>query len=469
MSNFNLVFIEQQEAELRDQLFAVKDVEGAAYVLMRECKIAGDPWERRSRTKLVVREIIPIPAEDRVSSSAQHVTWDTKGFVALLQRCQREELVVGIAHCHPRGPQDFSVQDDENESELLRTACNRNGPSAKLVSILFYEDGGIRARVWQFPKHKADCKSVAVFGERFRFHFPAAPSPVSEVFARQVLAFGPSLMAQLKALRVGIIGAGGTGSATAMLAARAGAGQIVVVDDDIVEPTNLNRLHGATQSDADAMMGKADIAAREIARMGLGVRVVPLKGWANSPLVRDALKSCDVIFCCTDDNAGRIFLNRLAYFYFIPVIDMGLAMAVAKPPAVGMADISARVTTILPPETCLLCRDAVDTELAREEDLRRRNPTEYDRQKREAYVRGEGNPNPAVVTFTTEVACMAVNELLNRIVGYRKREMGSEHRRRFLFCEDRATSASPRNTCPICASKLYWGMADAEPFLDLVG
>lgn len=52
---------------------------------------------------------------------------------------------------------------------------------------------------------------------------------------------------------------------------------------------------------------------------------------------------------------------------------------------------------------------------------------------------------------------------------YRKREMGSEHRRRFLFCEDRATSASPRNTCPICASQFYWGMADAEPFLDLVG
>ena len=138
---------------------------------------------------------------------------------------------------------------------------------------------------------------------------------------------------------------------------------------------------------------------------------------------------------------AEIFLNRLAYLYFIPVIDMGLAMAVAKPPAVGMADVSARVTTILPPETCLLCRDAVDSELAREEDLRRRNPAEYDRQKREAYVRGEGNPNPAVVTFTTEVACMAVNELLNRIVSYRKREMGSEHRRRFLFCEDRATCA----------------------------
>lgn len=469
MSNFNLVFLEQQEAELRDLLFATKGVEGVAYVLLRECNIGSDPWERRARTKLVVREIVPIPAAHRVSSSSQHVTWDTRGFVELLQRSQREELILAIAHCHPNGPGYFSQQDNENEAELFRTACNRNGSGTKLASILFYEDGGIRARVWQFPKHKTDCISVAVFGDRFRFHFPAAPSPTSPVFARQVLAFGPALMTQLRALRVGIIGGGGTGSATAMLAARAGAGQIVIVDDDIVEPTNLNRLHGATQADADAMLSKADVVAREIARMGLGVRVVPLKGWANAAHVRDALKACDFIFCCTDDNSGRIFLNRLAYFYFIPVIDMGLAMAVAKPPARGMADISARVTTILPPETCLLCRDAVDPDLAREEDLRRRNPSEYDRQKREAYVRGEGNPNPAVVTFTTEVACMAVNELLNRIVGYRKREMGSEHRRRFLFCEDRVTSASSRNTCPICASKFYWGMADTEPFLDLVG
>lgn len=469
MSNFNLLLIEPQEAELRDLLYAKAGVEGAAYVLMREYKIDNDPWARRSRTKLVVREIVPILPEHQLSSSGQHVTWDTKGFVALLQRCQREDLILGIAHCHPRGPRTFSEQDDLNEAELLRTACNRNGTGTKLVSILFYDDGGIRARVWQFPKNKADCTSVAVFGERFRFHTPEVLSPASDIFARQALAFGPSLMAQLKALRVGIIGVGGTGSATAMLAARAGIGQIVIIDDDIVEPTNLNRLHGATQSDADAMASKADVAAREIARMGLGARVVPLKGWANAAHVRDALKSCDVIFCCTDDNSGRIFLNRLAYFYFIPVIDMGLAMAVAKPPATGMADISARVTTILPPETCLLCRDAVDSELAREEDLRRRNPAEYDRQKREAYVRGEGHPNPAVVTFTTEVACMAVNELLNRIVGYRKRDMGSEHRRRFLFCEDRSTSAAPRSSCPICASRDYWGMGDVEPFLDLVG
>lgn len=466
MSTFSIVCLEEHEAALHASLFAKPGVEGAAYVLFKEAKIESDPWDRTAHTKLLVREIIGI---EPLSADGVHVTWDTRSFVELLPRAQRDGLVLGIAHSHPKGPDNFSSQDGENEAELLRTVCNRNGKTTKFVSMLFAPDRGIRARIWQYPKHHTTARSVIVIGERFRLHLPNQQSPASPVFARQVLAFGPSLMHQLKNLRVGVVGAGGTGSATAPLIARAGAGQVLVIDDDVVEVTNLNRLHGATQADADGMRPKAEVVANEIARMALGTRVIAKRDWVSSPHLRGALKSCDVIFCCTDDHAGRVFLNRLAYFYLIPVFDMGLAMAVAKPPATGMADISARVTTIVPPEACLICRGAVDLAVAHDEDLRRQNPTEYERRKREAYVRGEGNPNPAVVTFTTEVACMAVNELLNRIVGYRKKNMGFEIRRRFLFGEDRATSASPKHACPVCGSPDCWGLGDIDPFLDIVG
>jgi molybdopterin/thiamine biosynthesis adenylyltransferase len=466
MTTYSIVCLDEHDTALRDVLFARAGVEGAAYVLLKEAVIGSDPWEGTSHTRLLLREVIPI---EPVSASDAHVTWDTKSYVQLLQRAQKDGLVLGIAHSHPLGFHQFSIQDDENEAELLRTACNRNGRSAKLVSMLFTADGGIQARVWEYPKHSTPARSVSILGERFDFHSPGGVSPSSEVFARQALAFGPALVGSLGRLRVGVIGAGGTGSATAMLLARLGVGQLVVVDDDIVDVTNLNRLHGATREDADAMRPKAEVVCREIARMAIGTRAVPLRGWVNSSLVRDALKSCDVIFCCTDDHAGRIFLNRLAYFYLVPVIDMGLALGVATPPAKGMSDISARVTTIMPPETCLLCRGAVDLEHAREEDLRRQNPAEYERRKREAYVRGAGNPSPAVVTFTTEIACMAVNELLNRIVSFRKKNLGSEIRRRFLFSEDRATSAKSRPNCPICGASDCWGLGDVDPFLDIVG
>jgi molybdopterin/thiamine biosynthesis adenylyltransferase len=465
MSTFSIVGLEEHEAALRAALFENEGIEGAAYVLFREARVESDPWDRRQHVKLLIREVIPIVP---VSASGVHVTWDTSSYIALLQRTKNEALTLGIVHCHPSGPDAFSEQDNDNESELLRTAFNRNGHETRLVSMLFTGKGTVRARVWQYPSHQTPTRSIIFVGEQIQFHLPGAAAS-SPAFARQVLAFGPTLIHQLKHLRVAVIGAGGTGSATAPLLARAGVGQILIVDDDIVETTNLNRLHGATQSDADAMRLKAEVVAGEIARMGLGARAIPMRGWVNAPATRDALKSCDVIFCCTDDHAGRVFLNRLAYYYLIPVIDMGLAMAVATPPAIGMADISARVTTVMPPGACLLCRGAVDLDIAREEDLRRQQPAEYERRKREAYVRGEGNPNPAVVTFTTEVACMAVNELLNRIVGFRRKNMGFEVRRRFLFSEDRATSASPRHTCPICNSRETWGLGDIEPFLDIVG
>ena len=207
-----------------------------------------------------------------------------------------------------------------------------------------------------------------------------------------------------------------------MLLARLGVGQLALFDDDIiVDVTNLNRLHGARRADADAMRPKVEVVAREITEHGLGVRAVPIRHWIGDPLCRDALKAGDVIFGCTDDHDGRLLLNRLAYFYLIPVIDMGLAID-PKPNRSGLRDLTGRITVLFPEAPCLLCRGIVDPVAARDEELRRRAPEEYERRKREAYVHGSGDPAPAVVTFTTATACLAVDELLQALTGFRSPE-----------------------------------------------
>ena len=53
------------------------------------------------------------------------------------------------------------------------------------------------------------------------------------------------------------------------------------------------------------MMPKVNVVARAISELGLGVRVVPIEAWVGDPGCRDALRSCDLIFGCTDDNEGR--------------------------------------------------------------------------------------------------------------------------------------------------------------------
>jgi hypothetical protein len=82
------------------------------------------------------------------------------------------------------------------------------------------------------------------------------------------------------------------------------------------------------------------LLARSLTELGLGVQVKPYQAWVGDPECRDTLKACDIIFGCTDDHAGRLLLNRFAYYYIMPVFDMGLAIEVssANPPRIQALD-----------------------------------------------------------------------------------------------------------------------------------
>ena len=66
---------------------------------------------------------------------------------------------------------------------------------------------------------------------------------------RQVRAFGEPGQRLLRRLHFAVIGAGGTGSLVCQQLAHLGASCITVVDPDLVEETNLNRLVGSIPSD----------------------------------------------------------------------------------------------------------------------------------------------------------------------------------------------------------------------------
>src|SRR5438132_32011 len=65
-------------------------------------------------------------------------------------------------------------------------------------------------------------------------------------FDRQVRAPGPTGQARLRALRVAIVGLGGTGSQVVQQLAHLGVRSFVLIEDDRVEESNLPRLAGAT-------------------------------------------------------------------------------------------------------------------------------------------------------------------------------------------------------------------------------
>jgi hypothetical protein len=143
-------------------------------------------------------------------------------------------------------------------------------------------------------------------------------------------------------------------------------------------------------------------------------------------------------------------------------IDIGLG-----PQGILAAD--ARVTTVMAGARCLLCRNVVDPAEAYAEQLERSDPEEYRRRVKERYVRGGGNLNPAVVHFTTDAAAMAIDELVNKLTGYRHAGATAHRVRKFHLLADKRPGAAPNSDCPLCASEDYWGRGDVEPFLDRVG
>lgn len=460
----DVTLLECHEEELRRLLHRDDGREAAAYVLFGQADIAADPWTGVRRRRLISHRVVSVAPDAFKSASAVHVTWGTEGFMRLLGEAQQRGLVAGIAHTHPGGPAFFSTQDDANERELARTALLKG---VDLASLVFGTHGAIAARLWDSPTTSILASSLTLLGSSFQIRRTENLGGGPAFLARQATLFGSGFNPLVRSLRIAVIGAGGTGSATAMLLARLGVGYLALIDRDIISETNLNRVHGSRSADVKAGLPKVEILAREISAAELGVHVITRQAWVGDPSLRDLLRSCDAVMGCTDDHQGRVMLNRFSHFYGVPVFDVGLRMRSAKD--AGAFDMIGRVTVVRPGAPCLLCQGTVNLKQAADEGLRRADPAEFERRKAEAYVADGGDPAPAVVTFTTSVAAMGVDELIHGLTGF-KRAKGMVHTciRRFDRSEDRSTTCQPSSTCPVCGSRANWGRGDTNPFLGVI-
>ena len=443
--------------------------ERPALMLCGRSEVNNDVWDGGGELRFLSKEVIAIPDTYIKEHSEDRVEWNTEVFRKLLKRAKEENLQICLVHSHPSGYNRFSETDDQNELVLFDVINKRNGTSHPNLSLIILPDKSITARVCTKNLKFYPIDFIRVLGSRFTFFYKDRYTiQPKEEFHRQQLAFGPALNTDLSKLKIAIVGCGATGSATAHLLARLGVGHLLLIDNDLVERSNLSRLYGATSANADAGSLKVKALAEFITNIGIGCRVRYIQDWVGSEQSRHAIRGCDIIFGCTDDNSGRIFLNRLAYFYLIPVIDMGIVIEPSDVDPNRLQALQGRVTVIQPGSTCLLCRRVVDPALAREEQLKRNDPQGFARQKEEAYVIGSGNPSPAVITFTSEVASMSVNELINRLTGFKKNGPENHLVRFFDQSVDRKPHIGSADGCPVCNCDDYWGQGDMKPFLDQV-
>ena len=466
MPRCTFTILEEHARQLRKLLLQDDSEYGALMLCGRSRHV--DAWTGVVEERALVREVIALPEEAFLERTPASLTWSTTPLFQLAKRAMPKDQAICVAHSHPRGPLYFSTFDDVADTESFEIVFGRMETRRPHFSLVMDGSGEFMVRAFDADLKPRPVELTRVIGDRWQFRYFGRDDGLTPAeFDRQVRAFGATATRDLSQLRVAIVGCGGTGSAVASLLARMGVPYFVLIDTDYVDLTNLNRLHYSTRADAIGRVAKVDVLGDAIAAIGVARSVVRLRKNVDDTACRDALRSCDVIFGCTDDHLGRNLLNRLAHFYLIPVVDLGVL--ITRNDAAGYDSFDGRATVVQPGYPCQTCRKLIDPERMHEESLRRNDPERYEQYRRAGYVTAGEDPSPVVVTFTTEVATMAVNELLHRLTGYRG--LGghcSERVRRFDQVKDSdcVPGGLRRPECPLCGLRKYDGRGDMTPFLD---
>jgi sulfur carrier protein ThiS adenylyltransferase len=102
----------------------------------------------------------------------------------------------------------------------------------------------------------------------------------------------PGVHQRLKRACVGIAGLGGLGSMNAIALARIGVGRLILVDFDVVEPSNLNRQQYFTDQIG---MGKAEAIAATLMRINPFIACQPVCVKLEPSNIADVFKDADVL------------------------------------------------------------------------------------------------------------------------------------------------------------------------------
>lgn len=391
------------------------------------------------------------------------------GYVHALGRAEAEGDTCLWLHTHPGDgalpiPSEHDRVVDTRIADLFRLRTNSSyygtlivSPSGADLAFTGYiedQDGARRPieRIWEV-------------GDRFRstraFDGAQDASLADELhrYDRHIRAFGPAIQQTLGDLRVGIVGCGGTGSIVAEQLVRLGVREFVLIDPDTLSASNVTRVYGSRE--ADIGRPKAELMAAHLTDITSSTRCEVVQSMLTLEATARRLVACDLIFGCTDDNAGRLVLSRLATYLCIPIIDCGVLISSASDGTIDGVD--GRITTVVPGDACLVCRGRIDLGRAAAELM---SPAERGRREDEGYAPALGRVEPAVVAFTTMVGSMAVAELLERLVGYGPLDRPGEVLLRMHEREISTNKASPRrgHYCDPKAGKM--GLGITVPFLD---
>lgn len=146
-------------------------------------------------------------------------------------------------------------------------------------------------------------------------------------YSRQLMLpdFGEAAQLKLKQTKVLLIGCGGLGHAASQYLVSSGIGQLILMDGDTVELSNLQRQ--ILFRDNDRGFNKAKMAARQLKQLNPHVQVSAVEQHFSADNAEALLVNTDWVLDCTDNFQSRKLINQLCQHHQITLIS---AAAIAQ-------------------------------------------------------------------------------------------------------------------------------------------
>ena len=262
-----------------------------------------------SQVKQGIREV---SVEDTRTRIADRSTAPV--LIDIRERDEYEQGFIPSAEWIPRGFLELKVEDlvadRDHEIIVYCAGGTRSALGARSLSELGYKKvtsmaGGFRA--WKNAGFPFERPRVLTAEQIKRYSRHIMLPEVGEV--------GQGKLLDAKVL---LLGAGGLGSPAGLYLAAAGVGTIGIVDDDVVDESNLQRqvLHNVERLG----MAKVESARKTLQALNPDVKVIPIEDRLDSSNVLDVIAQYDLIVDGADNFPTRYLLNDASLKLRKPVV-----------------------------------------------------------------------------------------------------------------------------------------------------
>ena len=134
---------------------------------------------------------------------------------------------------------------------------------------------------------------------------------MSEFLSRTKLLIGEEAVKKLQSSKVAVFGLGGVGSFTVEALARSGVGSLILCDNDVISPSNVNRQLFALNSTIGKL--KVDVAKERLLDINpnLKIETYPIK-FGEETCCQFDLETVDYVCDAIDDINGKVLLIKIA-------------------------------------------------------------------------------------------------------------------------------------------------------------